>query len=217
MRGLYAIADLSTLDARGLDPVAFCHAAIEGGAAILQLRAKHDDAARVLRVLLALRPLALERGVPLFANDRPDLAILARCDGVHVGQTDLAPADVRALAATAGVGLLVGLSTHDEAQAERAASEPVDYVAVGPVRGTQTKENPDPVLGVARARSIAQLIKARRDVPVVAIGGIDAATAAELRGAVDAVAVVGALVPAPGEPVTSAAARGRAIMEAFAP
>jgi thiamine-phosphate pyrophosphorylase len=217
MRGLYAIADLSTLDARGLDPVAFCHAVIDGGATSLQLRAKRDDAGRVLGLLRAIRPIATEHRVALFANDRPDLAILARCDGVHVGQTDLAPADVRELAVSAGASLSIGLSTHDEQQADRAAAEPVDYIAIGPVRGTSTKENPDPVLGIGRARSMAGRIKARRDVAVVAIGGIDSAAATELRGAVDAIAVVGALMPPPGEPVAAATARARAILEAFGP
>lgn len=216
MRGLYAIADLTTLEGRGIDPVAFCRAVIEGGARVLQVRAKHQEASRVLGLLRALRPICAERDVTLVANDRADLALIARCDALHLGQHDPDPADVRALAEASRVALAIGVSTHDEAQALVAARAPVDYVAVGPVLGTTTKENPDPVLGIARARAIAAQIKAARDVPVVAIGGIDAGAARELGGAFDAVAVIAALVPGRDEPISRATERARAIAEAVA-
>jgi thiamine-phosphate pyrophosphorylase len=215
MRGLYAIADLTTLDARGLEAVAFSRAVIEGGARLLQVRAKRQEAGRVLGILRALRPLCIERGVVLVANDRVDLALLARCDAVHLGQTDPDPSEVRGLVEAAGLPLAIGVSTHDEAQALVAVRAPVDYVAVGPVLGTTSKENPDPVLGVARARGIAEQIKAVREVPVVAIGGIDARTAGELAGAFDAVAVISALLPGAGEPLARATDRARAIAEAL--
>jgi thiamine-phosphate pyrophosphorylase len=207
--------DLTSLDARGLDALAFSRAVLDGGATMLQLRAKREPAHRVLGLLRALRPICEERSVLLVANDRADLALMAGCSGLHVGQDDPPPAAVRELCAASGRTLLVGLSTHDEAQAERAAGEPVDYIAVGPVRGTATKENPDPVLGIGRARNIAERIKARRAVPVVAIGGIDPGAASELAGAFDAVAVVGALLPAPGEPIEVARDKARAFVHAF--
>lgn len=216
MKGLYAIADLTALDSRGLDPVAFAGAVLDGGAALLQLRAKKQEAKRVLGLLRSLRRLCAERGVVLVANDRIDLAFFARCDAVHVGQDDPDPEDVRALADVAGQPIKIGISTHDEEQAERAARRPVDYVAVGPVLGTATKENPDPVLGIARARAIADRVKAVRDVPLVAIGGIDARAASELAGAFDAVAVVAALLPAEGEGLSDVRRRAREIVEALA-
>jgi thiamine-phosphate pyrophosphorylase len=215
MHGLYAVVDLDTLDARALDPIAFARAVIEGGATALQLRAKHQDGRRVLSLLVELVPICHERSVLLVANDRADLALVAGCDAVHVGQTDLPPGPIAELARRAGRHLSIGLSTHDEDQADRAAREPVDYIAVGPVASTATKKHADPVLGIARARTIASRIRAASSLPVVAIGGIDAAAAAQLAGAFDMIAVVGALLPPPGEPMSAATARARAIVQAF--
>ena len=95
-----------------------------------------------------IAPLAARAGVPLYANDRPDLALLARCDGVHVGQDDVPVALVRKVAP----GLRVGLSTHDAAQVEAALEEGPDYLAVGPVFATASKDRPSPVVGLDRAR-----------------------------------------------------------------
>lgn len=216
MHGLYAVADLDSLDARALDPIAFARAVIDGGATTLQLRAKHQDARRVLSLLLELVPICVERSVLLVANDRADLALVAGCGGLHLGQTDPAPGPIAELARAAGRSLSLGLSTHDEGQADRATREPVDYIAVGPVASTSTKKNADPFLGVARACAIAARIRAACSVPVVAIGGIDVPTAAQLAGAFDMIAVVGALLPSAGEPMSAATAKARALVQAFA-
>src|SRR5271165_3731181 len=116
MRGLYAIVDVAALDERGLDPVQFAEAILAARPAALQLRDKTGGARRTLAMLRGIAPLAARAGVPLFANDRPDLALLAGCDGVHVGQDDVPVALVRKVAP----GLRVGLSTHDAAQVEAA-------------------------------------------------------------------------------------------------
>ena len=129
-------------------------------------------------------------GALLVVNDRPDVARLAGADGVHVGQDDLAPADVRALLP----GGIVGVSTHDRAQLAAAASSGADYVAVGPVFATTSKARPDPVVGLELLRAARGLTRA----PLVAIGGITAENAADVIAAgADGVAVIGALLQAP--------------------
>jgi thiamine-phosphate pyrophosphorylase len=161
-----------------------------GGAGLLQLRAK--GMADGLFLDLALEAVAAARaaGVPVLINDRADVARLAGADGVHVGQEDLSPADARRVLPP---GAIVGLSTHDTTQLARSATEPVDYVAVGPVFPTRTKTRADPVVGpefVRRARSMTAK-------PLVAIGGISVANAAEVVAAgADGVAVISALLSA---------------------
>jgi thiamine-phosphate pyrophosphorylase len=117
-------------------------------------------------------------------NDRVDVALLAGAAGVHLGQTDLPPAAARQIL---GPGRIIGFSTHNLEQAVEADSLPVDYIAVGPVFETSTKDNPDPVVGVEKLAMICRAVKK----PVVAIGGItlDNAKAALSAGAVS-VAVI---------------------------
>jgi thiamine-phosphate pyrophosphorylase len=195
MRGLYAIADLETLELRGLDPLRFAEALLSARPAALQIRDKAGGARRALALLRALVPLASRAGVPLFANDRPDVAVLAGCSGVHVGQDDLPVRLVREVAP----GLRVGLSTHDAGQLEAALAEgpdDLDYVAIGPVFPTATKDRPSPVVGLDRLASLAARVRAvRPGLPIVAIGGITLETAAAVGARVDAAAVIGALVP----------------------
>lgn len=195
MRGLYAIIDIEALARRGIPPVAFAERVIAARPAAIQLRDKIGGARATLALLRAVAPLAAAAGVPFFANDRPDLAQIAGCDGVHVGQDDLPVALVR----STFPGLRVGLSTHDAAQVEHAAGEAPDYLAVGPIFATASKENPSPVVGIAGLRElVARARRARPGLPIVAIGGITLETAAEVGTLVDAVAVIGALLPEGG-------------------
>jgi thiamine-phosphate pyrophosphorylase len=129
----------------------------------------------------------------LFANDRPDLALLAGADGVHVGQDDLPLAEVRRLAP----GLRVGLSTHDLAQLDAALELAPDYVAFGPVFATRSKARPDPVVGIAGLRAAAARARAR-GIELVAIGGIDRERAPEITGTGAIAAVIAALIPENG-------------------
>src|SRR5580692_9277912 len=108
MRGLYAIVDAGALDVRGLDPLAFAEAVLSVSPAALQLRAKNVSARETLALLRALAPMCHRSGVLLVANDRPDLALMAGCDLVHVGQDDMPIERVRRIAP----GLGVGISTH---------------------------------------------------------------------------------------------------------
>ena len=185
---LYAIVD--PLDT-GQHPVTLAEALLAGGARCLQLRWKPAAARDVLEAARAIRPVAHAAGALFLVNDRPDLAALAGADGVHLGQDDLPLAAARRVL---GPGRIVGLSTHDPEQARRAADAGADYVAVGPVYVTTSK------VGALAPRGL-DLIRAARAVvpgPLVAIGGIDASTAADVIAAgADAVAMIGALVRAP--------------------
>ncbi|MFO0548996.1 MAG: thiamine phosphate synthase [Polyangiaceae bacterium] len=198
MRGVYAIADVTLCDRLGLEVEAVAAAFAAGGAAAVQLRAKDVDGARFASLARAVgsHPLFRAGRVHLFINDRVDVALVAGAPGVHVGQTDLAPDDVKMLAKRAGTALAVGLSTHDEGELQRALElDTLDYVAIGPVFGTTSKERPSPTLGIERARSLAATARrARPELPIVAIGGIDEEGARLLAGSVDAVAVISALV-----------------------
>jgi thiamine-phosphate pyrophosphorylase len=198
MRGLYAIVDTDTLSRRAIPVAPFAEAVLDARPAAIQLRDKASGARATLELLRAIQPLAARSGVPLFANDRPDLALLAGCDGVHVGQDDVPVALVRKI----GDGSLkVGLSTHDAAQIDAIDDVP-DYVAIGPIFATASKERPSPVVGVGGLGELAS--RARRvlrgkGAPIVAIGGITLETAADVGAIADCVAVIGALLPSSRE------------------
>lgn len=216
MRGIYAIVDLGALDASGSDPIAFAEAAIAGGVCAVQLRAKGVDGRRFVELSRSLAALARWAEVPLYINDRADVALASRSRGVHVGQLDMRPRDLRELAEAQRVELMIGLSTHDEAQAAAALDEPISYVAIGPVFSTTSKADPDPVLGVERTKAIAASIKARRpDLPTVAIGGIGLEGAGALRGVVDCVAVISAISPKRGEEPRAITERVQALRHQF--
>jgi thiamine-phosphate pyrophosphorylase len=190
MRGLYAIVDVGALALRRVDPVAFADAVLRVRPAALQLRAKDLPARETLALLRELAPMCHRAGVFLVANDRPDLAILAGCDCVHVGQTDMPIERVRRIAPR----LDVGVSTHNLEQLEAALAARPLYVAYGPVFETSTKKDPDPVVGVAGLRA-AYARAAAAHIPLVGIGGITRERARELAGMVDAVAVIAELLP----------------------
>lgn len=194
MRGLYAILDLSTLEARSLDPVAFARAVLRVRPAALQLRAKHTPSREVLTLLRELAPMCHAVGVPLVANDRPDLAVMAGCDIVHVGQTDMPIDRVRRIAP----GLRVGVSTHTREQLAAALAVRPDYVAFGPVFETGTKRDAEPVVGVEGVR-MAHAMAAAAGVPLVGIGGITLERIHALVGLVDAAAVISELVAPAGD------------------
>ena len=162
-------------------------AALHGGVDVVQLRAKSLSDCEVLSLARGLREVTARAGVLFIMNDRPDLARLAQADGVHLGQHDLPIREVRSIV---GGEALIGLSTHSRAQARAAELQGVDYIGVGPVFATTTKENPEPVMG---PREAAEILRAA-PVPAFAIGGINAANLAELVAAgCDRVAVAAAI------------------------
>jgi len=188
--GLYPIVDVDALRERGLDPVAFAERVLEATPPLLQLRAKSLGARDTLALLRALRPLAERSGTELFANDRPDLALLAATDGVHLGQCDLPLPEARRL-----VGKLkVGVSTHDFAELEAALALGPAYVAFGPVFPTASKSGHEPTVGLERLARAGEKARAA-GVPLVAIGGITLDNVAGVLSHVSFVAVIGALVP----------------------
>jgi thiamine-phosphate pyrophosphorylase len=205
-RGLYALVDLTSLERRGLDPIRFAEAVIAGGPAVVQLRAKGYGARETLALLRRLVPLCRQASVLCFANDRPDLAALSGCDGFHVGQEDLPLPEARRVAPD----LLAGVSTHSPEQIDEALAWRPDYLAVGPVYPTASKENPDPVVGLALVRRATE----RSSCPVVAIGGIDPARAPEVAAAGAVGAVIGALLP-DGEDMAQVTARTRSLARAL--
>ena len=193
VRGLHVLAD----DAPHWrwNPVEQARAACEGGASVVQLRAKHAADREVLEWARQIRVATRDAGVLFIVNDRFDLALAALADGVHLGQDDLPPARVPA---AARARLLIGRSTHTAPQAREAAAEPVDYVAFGPVFGTGSKSTPWSARGTSALPEIARIASPR---PLVAIGGIDTRNAALLRPAgAAAAAVISAVANAPDPP-----------------
>lgn len=193
MRGLYALVDTDALGARGLEPLRFAQAVLRARPAALQLRDKRGGARGTLALLRELVPLARAAEVPLFANDRPDLALLAGAAGVHVGQDDVPPALVKAISRGA---LRVGLSTHREAEVRAALDEPIDYLALGPLLPTTNKERPDEVVGWDTFERLATMARAARpELPLVAIGGIQLEVAPRVAELAAMGAVIGGLLP----------------------
>ena len=193
MRGLYAIIDADFLGAKGVPLLPFAERVVAARPAVIQLRAKSAPGREALEWLRSLRRLCDATHVPLFANDRPDLAVMARCDGVHVGQNDISVADVRRFAPA----LRVGVSTHDLGQLRVALEARPDYIAFGPVFPTASKLDPSPVVGLEALRDAAASCHAG-GVPLVAIGGIDSARAASVCEHADMGAVISSLLPVEG-------------------
>ena len=191
LRGLYALVG-------GADPLAQAAAALDGGAAVLQLRVKDRPAGEVLELAARLVTLADGRAL-VIVNDRADLAVLAGADGVHLGEEDLPVAAARAVV---GPDLLVGRSTRSLGDGLAALADGADHVGFGPVFATTTKQIVEPPRGLARLAEVAS----RLPIPVVAIGGIglDTIGAVAAAGAA-AAAVIGALFDH-GEPRLRAAA-----------
>ena len=166
LQPVYPIVDVDICRLRGLDPLFVLDAFLGGGARFIQLR---DKTART-GAFVALADAAVSRahaaGAHLIVNDRADVARVSGADGVHVGQDDLAVEDVRRLL---GPDAIVGLSTHDEAQIDRAVATSATYLAVGPIYSTQTKDTGYGARGLDLVRYAASRGGER---PVVAIGGI---------------------------------------------
>jgi thiamine-phosphate pyrophosphorylase len=211
----YPIVDADLARARGWTVPALARACLDGGARLLQIRAKTLGAAELLDVCKRVAADAAPFGASVIVNDRADVARLVGGAGVHVGQDDLPPALARRIV---GRDVIVGFSTHDAGQVEGALREPISYLAVGPVFGTRTKETGydevglDLVRRAARASADAVTTRGGPSLPVVAIGGItlDLAMSAIEAGAAS-VAVISDIF-ATGDPP----ARVRAYIERLA-
>jgi thiamine-phosphate pyrophosphorylase len=196
---LYPILDSGALGRRGLTLAAAAEAFLEGGARILQIRHKGDWSRAVHQDAAQVAALCRQFGATLIVNDRADCARLLSA-GLHLGQDDLAPADARVVM---GPQATIGFSSHNAGQLAAARGEPVDYLALGPVFSTSSKQNPDPVVGLDEFRRCRALIAK----PLVAIGGITSDNArAVFEAGADAVAVIADLLP---DPATSGSLRQR--------
>jgi thiamine-phosphate pyrophosphorylase len=205
---LYAIVDPDRAGGHGLPELAWMVAA--GGATLVQLRDKHRDTRIMVEEARAIRENLAPMRVPLLINDRVDVALASGADGVHVGQTDMSPEDARRLL---GPAAIIGLSIKTVAQAEAAPLDLIDYVGIGGVYATTSKDNPDPPIGVAGLTRIAEVFRRRKPgFPVCAIAGIDADNAAPtVTAGADGVSVISALSLA--DSPTDAARELRAVVD----
>jgi len=193
VRGLYAIIDTSLVL-----PSAACEVAaelLESGITILQLRAKGLGSGEFLLIARRLRAMTTEKGVLFIVNDRVDIALVSRADGVHLGQTDIPVEDARKLL---GSDRLIGISTHNLAQAKEADGSGADYVSFGPVFATATKVKAGPALGIAALKEARCLVNKK----LVAIGGINEVRLPQILACdVDSIAVISNILKSknPGE------------------
>jgi thiamine-phosphate pyrophosphorylase len=190
---LYPILDAGLLLRAGVSIEGFAWELREAGIRFLQYRDKEASDEVLLERAALLRRIFPSSDSCLILNDRVSLVLTAGYDGVHVGQEDLSPAETRGML---GADVMVGISTHGEDQLVTAADSPADYVAIGPVFATLSKQVPDPVIGVDGVRAARAIVKK----PLVAIGGITRANCATVMDAgADSVAVISDLIPRHGD------------------
>ena len=202
---LYLVTDSDLSLGRPLAEVV--RAAVDGGVTCVQVREKDCSTRTYIERLMPVRALLREGGVPLFVNDRVDVALAVEADGIHLGQTDMPLCMARQIA---GDRLLIGISCEapeDAVEAERGGAA---YVSVSPVFATPTKTDTAPALGPDGVRAIRAAVR----LPVVTIGGINAANAAAvIRAGADGICVVSAIVAA-SDPREAAASLRRIVEEA---
>jgi thiamine-phosphate pyrophosphorylase len=190
---VYPIVDAANFSS-SRDLLDFARKLVSGGATLLQYRNKQGTARQVLSDARNLR-LATGQGIRWIMNDRADLCLAAGCDGVHVGQGDLSPESARTVVEA---GKWVGVSSHTIEQAIAADATSADYIAIGPIFETKSKEQPDPAVGLEGLKKV----RAATHKPLVAIGGI---TPANCRSVIDAgadsVAVISSLLRWPSKTV----------------
>jgi len=200
IRGLYVIVD--PVACRGRDPIAIARDALDGGAHIIQWRDKLRDKGDQLADALAIARMCREHGALFIANDHADFALAVGAAGVHLGQHDLPITLVRPIV---GTSMIVGVSTNNADEARAAEAAGADYVAIGAIFPTASKD-------VTRPASLDRIreVKAAVRIPVVAIGGISAANIASVVAAgADAAAVISAVCAA-DDPRAAAAQLARA-------
>jgi thiamine-phosphate pyrophosphorylase len=187
---VYALVDPEHAGGHALDDLA--RLIVQGGATLVQLRDKRSETRRMIEHARAIKAALAPFNVPLLINDRVDVALACGADGVHVGQSDMAVDDARRLL---GPDAIIGLSIKTTAQAEAAPVDVLDYVGVGGVFATTSKDNTSASIGAAGLARIADVLRRRAPgFPVCGIAGIDAGNAAEVIAAgADGVAVISAL------------------------
>jgi thiamine-phosphate pyrophosphorylase len=165
---------------------------IGGGARLIQIRDKTASSRDLFDSVKQCLEITKENNAKLIVNDRVDIALLLKACGVHLGQDDLPPAEARKLL---GDDAIIGFSTHSLEQARDAMDQPIDYLAFGPVFPTGTKADHDPVVGLDMLKRVRDVVK---DLPLVAIGGIDPGNLElVLNAGADSAAMISALVAEP--------------------
>jgi thiamine-phosphate pyrophosphorylase len=186
---IYPLTDVQT---SGLSHADQIDSLGRGGATLVQLREKQMPALQFYEQAKAAMAVAARSGLRIIINDRVDVALAVGAHGVHLGQDDIPPEAARQLL---GREAIIGYSTHNVEQAKIALNLPIDYLAIGPIFDTATKTDTSPALGLEGLRAVRQRIG---NVPLVAIGGISHANAADVIAAgADSVAVISALLSNP--------------------
>jgi len=165
---------------------------IDGGATLIQLREKESTPRDFFNDAVECLRIARSAKAKLIVNDRVDIALALKADGVHLGQTDM---DVKAARRLLGTNAIIGFSTHNFEQVRAALNLPIDYLAFGPIFPTASKEKPDPVAGIAKLAQVKRLVGS---LPLVAIGGIDSNNLRQvLTSGADSAAVLSAVLKDP--------------------
>ena len=206
---LYGILDPARTQGRGLVEMARC--AAEGGVTLVQYRDKLSDTRHLIENARAIKTVLAPYDIPLLINDRVDVALAAAADGVHVGQSDMHPADVRSLM---GEKALVGLTIKNEQHAADAPLELLDYVCAGGIYTTLSKNNPSNI-GIEGWKSVRHVFKQRgAKLPVGAIAGIDETNLGDVLSAgADGAAIISAIFMA--DDVTAATQRLKSIVQEY--
>lgn len=206
---LYALIDPA--HCAGRNPAELATMLARGGASLIQLRDKSGETRKMVALARAVKAALAGSNVPLLINDRADVAGAAGADGVHLGQSDMEAGDARHIL---GPEAIVGITVRTEGEARAADLDAADYVGLGGVFATSSKQNETPPIGIDGLKHLAGLIRERRaGMPLVAIAGIDASNAASVIGAgADGVAVISSLSAA--KDPEAAAKELRAIIDA---
>ena len=203
--GLYLVTDRVLSGGRPLEQIV--RESVAGGVTVVQLREKDAGAREFIEQALALRQAASDLAIPLIINDRVDIALACRADGVHLGQGDMPCALARRIA---GKDMIIGVSVSTADEALVAEADGADYLGVGPLFATLTKADALPATGLGVLRTIRQAVR----IPLVGIGGIAHTNAGDvIRAGADGVAVVSAIIASP-DPEAAARALRSAVDQA---
>ena len=165
---------------------------IAGGAEVIQLREKYASSGEFYASAKQALEIARKSGVRIIINNRVDIALALKADGMHLGQDDMPPEKAREIL---GDEAIIGFSTHSIEQVHNALDLPIDYVAIGPIFQTRTKENPYAVVGLAGLRAVRGMAG---NIPLVAIGGINTGNLRSVFDAgADSAAMIGAILSDP--------------------
>jgi thiamine-phosphate pyrophosphorylase len=187
--GLYLVTDRGLSGGRPLEKIV--RESVGGGVTVVQLREKNVGTREFLDQAFVLRQVTAELGVPLIINDRVDVAIACRADGIHLGQDDMPCALARPIV---GEDMIIGVSVSTADEALKAEADGADYLGVGPIFATPTKPDAVPATGLGVLSAICRAVR----IPLVGIGGISEKNASDIIAAgADGVAVVSAIVASP--------------------